>query len=241
MKTINLTKTVSLQLLLLNNTCIDPLNCDFSFSIITEAESNSENDLDNARLNQNISFAKAVTFVESFINESILYRKADEELYGAILTSMENNVITLPELSEITLLAALHCKLNSIIGENSHITSVHLFDKVNNLNFTYSFLNEGEGYFELPTTEEWVHEHSYWDTPWWERNDVYTMDRIAETKEEHEKWMNSDDRKTALEVGEALFADIENEFTNLFNEDSGEAEIIEVDFTANRFKPKLVD
>jgi hypothetical protein len=241
-KNIDLTKTVPISLFLLNNNVLEMLCVDFSFTLITEAESDSAEDLLQARVNQNVSFAKIVTFLDSVLNETVVYSIDDANLVDKKFDQIENNFMILPDVSEMVLLSALHYKLNSIISENSLVTAITCNDKLQNLSFSYNFIDEGEGYTELPSYEEWCPELSYWNDPWWCRNDITTIDRVAASEEEYHSWL-SGDKITVEQQSVEVFDSIDSQFKELFSEDADktEAELIDVDFKKSTWKPRLVD
>lgn len=230
MKAIDLTKTIPVNIMLFNNNTLESLNLDLSFTLATTAISESQKDLDQARLDQNVSFTKIVTFIDCVIKDSVVYSRQDTELVEQIFGSVENNFITLEDVSEMVLIAALHCKFNSLISENSMVSTVTMKEKIQDMQFNYTFMDEGEGYTELPSKSEWCPELSYWNEPWWMRADVITIDRIAETQEELEKW-RSTDMITVEESSKALFDQIDQQYKEMFSEDEvKQGELVEIDF-----------
>ena len=109
------------------------------------------------------------------------------------------------------------------------------------MTFNYTFIDDGEGYTELPSYAEWCPELSYWSTPWWCREDITTIDRIAKNQEEYDKWV-SGDKITVEESSNELFASIDSQYENMFSEsDPKEGDLIDVDFKRSTWKPRLVD
>lgn len=241
MKSIDLTKTIPLNLFLFSENALENLSVDLSFTLITEAESDSPEHMIQARQDQNSSFSKVVTFVESVLNETFVYSINDQDLVNDNFYCLQNNFMVLPDVSEMTILASLHYKFNSIISDNSLVTTITLNEKMQNLTFNYTFIDDGEGYTELPSFAEWCPEYSYWDMPWWCRKDVMTLDRVAKDKEEYDKWCS--EQKSQVEQSSIdLFNEIDNQYKEMFSnidEMEKEGELIEVDF--KNTKPRLVD
>lgn len=243
MKSIDLTKTIPLNMLLFTDNTFETLVVDFSFTLVTEAESESVDHMVRARIDQNSSFTKIVTFVESILNETVVFDVADSEFVSEHFAHLQNNFMMLPSVSEMIIIAALHYKLNSIISDNSIVTTITLNEKTQNLTFNYTFIDDGEGYGELPNGAEWCPELSYWKDPWWCREDITTIDRIAATQEEYDKWI-AGDKITVEKSSRELLASIDDQYKDLFSEDDEikEGDLIEVDFNKNQqWGPKLVD
>ena len=241
MKSIDLTKTIPLNLFLFSDQALENLSVDLSFTLITEAESDSVEHLKQARQDQNSSFSKVVTFVESVLNETFVYNISDGDLVNDNFYCLQNNFMVLPDVSEMTILAALHYKFNSIISDNSLVTTITLNEKMQNLTFNYTFIDDGEGYSELPSHSEWCPPLSYWDSPWWCRKDIMTLDRVAKDQEEYDKWCSSEKSKVDQSSVD-LFDEIDNQYQAMFSDidiDEKEGELIEVDF--KNTKPRLVD
>lgn len=239
MKSFTLEKTVPLSLMMYNSEeqLLETQMIDFSFTLITEASSSDEQDLNQARKDQNISFSKILAFL-SFIDQSLVYSIDDSDYVYAILGSLNNNFITIPQLNEMSLVAALHSKLNAITPENTHVDRVKMLDKYANLSYEYVLLDD-DTYTELPDASEWNTEYSYWKECWWERKDIGTMDKNAENIDEYTDWLATKDEHSVDALNMQVFNEIEEKFENIFC-DPKEGEIIPVDFQ-NKNTLKLVD
>src|SRR6056300_473482 len=132
MKAISLSKTVPLSLMLYQEDLLETVNYDLTFTLMTEAESASEEDMEKARSSQNIGFAKIICFVETMIDNSVVYTAAETNKVYDLFMGVENNFITVPIVNELFLAAALHSKFNSLIDENSCVTTVVVNEKKTN-------------------------------------------------------------------------------------------------------------
>lgn len=243
MKSFTLEKTIPVTIMMFDtlSMTLEPHNFDLSFTLITEAPSNSEKDLLDARKDQNISFSKVVTFTECFINCSVVHDKQSQDNVMAAFGELENNLIVIPELSEMSLIAALHCKFNAITSENSHIERMRLFDINQKLSYEYFMIDEEE-YAELPSPDEWNGEYPYWPGCWWARPDANTMDRDATDEEEYAAWSKEKEEKNIDELFMQVFTEIEQKFNEIFEGTPKEGEVIPVDFESKaEWKPVLVD
>jgi hypothetical protein len=230
MKAIDLTKTIPINIMLFNNNTLESLCLDLSFTLATTAPTDSDKDLEQARLDQNVSFTKIITFIDCVLKDSVVYARQDTELVEQIFGTVENNFIALTDVSEMVLIAALHCKFNNMISDHSMVSTVTMKEKIQDMQFNYTFLDEGEGYTELPGKSEWCPELSYWDEPWWMRADIITIDKIAKSQEELEKWQSTD-MITVEESSKALFDQIDQQYKDMFSEDDvKQGELVEIDF-----------
>lgn len=235
MKAVTLNKKVHLNLIISTHNVLELYNCDLTFSLITDTDNVSEAAMQKAQIEQNISFSKVVTFLENIFNNSVVINRDDP--FINTWSSLDNNIVVLPEVSDTMLIACIHAKLNSLICENSCIDNVRLNDITEDIMFEY--FSDGEPYNELPSDEEWCPELSLWNTPWWFRDDVVTFDKIAEDKQAYDSWLVSVEREEIVDLSSEIFDAIEKQFTQKIT-DLAPGEIIEVDF-GKKFKPKLVD
>lgn len=243
-----LEKTVPIRLIAFNdaNAVMEVLNFEFMFSMLTGSPSADPEDLKIAQRNQSISFSKAIAFLEGVVDNS-MYITSDtpEELHTILLGGYDNNLILLPECAEIFLMNALHCKLTSIIHEDTVIDRVQLTDLDNKM--SYTLVMDGEYDYEvLPPDSEWLGEFTLWDTAWWNRNDVSTFDRMFETQEERDKLLEKIDLDQLQMLNTSVLMEIEDSINDLLDESGDkpmpQGELVEVDFTKDKggFTPKLV-
>lgn len=237
MKSFTLEKTVPIKLIFVDqeNNMLDLVNYDISFTMVTEADEGDSTSMLEAQLRQNISYTKILTFIEGILDNSVVYAAETESVYSN-LSEYNNNFLVLPALGESQLISALHCKLNVIAEPNTFVDSVVLKDTVANISYQY-VITPDEGYSELPVTQEWVGEFPFWDTPWWYRYDISTMDNNAETQEQYQKWLDLKSVSKVDDMNTQTFREIEEQLTELFHEVkktkpscTGPGEIIEVDF-----------
>jgi len=227
-----LQKTTPLKFILLDDIQkgFEIIEYNFSFSMYTGVSDISEESVLNAQKQQNVSFAKALTFIEGVLNKSIMYVMKDNQLdVDVIFKGIENNFVALPDTSEQTICAMLHSKLNTITGPNTVIETVKLEDINENMMYEYSHNNE-DAYMELPAINEWVTDMSYWQIPWWFRNDISTSDKLATSQEELEEWQSKFDEveKCNTETFKEIEIEILESWQKLDNSPPGE--LIKVDF-----------
>jgi hypothetical protein len=219
-------------------------NYTLTFSLLTKVE--TEADMEQGHLDQNISFSKITSFIAHILDGSIVYEMSDSDDVIARFQDFNNNFIVLPHMTENTLLACLHSKLNAITAPNTVVEKVAIHDTDLGVTYEYILTEEGDGYDELPDTEEWEQELSYWPGCWWTRQDINTVDKVAANQEEYDRWCKLRDEKDLDELHMNLFTEIENAYKMELEEPAGD--VIEVDFKASDaqekrhiWKPVLLD
>lgn len=242
MKSFLLEKTVPVKFITVVNNTLLMSDYDLSFTMVTEFVPNRM-EYNEAQKLQNISFTKVVTFITDILDGSVVFDAGLDDDIISKFYEFNNNFVTLPFIDESTLMAALHCKLNAIVDENTHIDRIKLLEKTENI--CYEYVSIDEEYTELPSEEEWNTEFSYWKGCWWNRPDVNTMDRNAKDKKEYDDWMRLVKENNLEKLYTQLFEDIEKVFANI---DGSAGEVIEVDFEKSDvshgkhiWKPVLVD
>lgn len=248
MKDFILEKTLPIRLVGFNefSGSIEIMNFDLKFSMLTGAQSADPEHIREAQQNQSISFSKAITFLEGVVDNSLyLTPLTSDALYATLLGSYNNNIILLPDCAEVYLMNALHCKLNAITHEDTVIEKLELTDLDNKLTYTL-ISTEEESYDELPSDSEWLGEFSIWDTAWWNRGDVSTLDRTMDSKEEYDATMEKLDMDQIHQLNTAILREIEENITSMLQENGDipipQGELVEVDFGKKEtgWKPKLV-
>jgi hypothetical protein len=245
MSNVNLEKTLDVNMMMFDESTqrIEIMQCKILFTMITLAPDDSAESISEARINHSINFAKCLTFLELMLDHAIILSADVDDNLLSVLGPYTNNLISLPEVNETHLLAALHCKLNTICGENTHVNLVKLTDNIQGLSYSY-FQEDKDIYPELPFEQaDWLGEFPYWDTPWWNRNDITTLDRSADTQEEYDEWQKALTESEMELANTALFDEIEATVRaaaeGISSASSGE--LIEVDFEQKRpWKPTLV-
>jgi hypothetical protein len=233
MKSFFLEKTVSLKLLFLTaEKTVEPNDIDVSFTMVTNI-SDDDIDIEEAQLQQNISYTKATHFLTDVMDQSFVFGYDDLEKATECLSTFSNNFVVLPNMDENTLIACIHSKLNAIVDSHTTVDRVRLHDRNEQLTFEYFMVDDQ--YTELPTEAEWGSELSYWKGCWWSRNDINTMDRIASSEEELARWNEMREEHNLEQLNVQLFDDIEGAFREAANADAA-GEVIEVDFAASDVK-----
>lgn len=239
------THSIKLSLFDVDVGFIEMKNYDITYNIITDI--GGDNDIDLAQDNQNKSFAKINAFIDSMIDQSLvlknLYSPDDDAARHAALSDFDNNIILLPVVHESVLLAAIHCKLNSIISTDTFVEKVMLKDTTTGIKYELNCDDDDPVYYELPPQSEWQGKLSYWDKPWWYRSDCSTFDRTASNEQEYKVWL---EQKPAVDIAnQALFRDIAeivDELTREHGNNTPGGEVVEVDFSKKDgpWKPELV-
>jgi hypothetical protein len=235
MKYFSMEKTVPVKLIQFQEEqkLMTVCNYDISFTMVTSFDNVDE--VHEAQLQQDIGFSKIMTFLVSVIDGSVVFGAESSSELFSMLHEYYNNVIVLPEVSENYLLAALHCKLNAITSDATFVQQIKIYDCDEKVTYDY-MMTDDEEYDELPSEEEWMGELSYWEGCWWNRPDVNTMDKRAESEEEYENWIKIREEQHIDELNMQAFRDIEAAFTNEEAENSGE--LISVDFKNSSAKEK---
>lgn len=239
MKEFNLEKTVPIKLMLFNGPTgrIEVKNFKVSFSMVTLMDA-SDSDTVAAQFNQNVSFSKVLYFLSDIFDESILFENNHKDDIFKYLSTYDNNLVVLPDLSEGTIVTALHRKLNSISHETTRVQHVKLCDTDLDLTYKYTCTTEADELSDgLPDITEWMGEFSYWEEPWWSRNDQLTWDHAAANEQEWTEHKGRDLNGDEFNPTE-MFDEIEAQLTIIFEEaliDAGlaekkEGQLIEVDF-----------
>jgi len=249
MKNFTMEKTMPLDLIvfdeLLNQ--ITPIRYEICFSIRTDAENGSTEEILEAHLNQNISFAKVLSFLDGILEHSICVTPYHPNFKFIKEQGYSNNILMLPDVNESTILNCLHSKISNIIHDNTYVESLSLTDLINNISYNYINVVDEEDtvitYNDLPTTEEWLPEFSHWDEPWWFRDDVLTMDDNEDSAEGLAEWKILAEQNNFQSQYRELFQDIESSVRDAIkkidaskgNTDTGE--LVEVDFKKKTRKP----
>jgi len=225
MKSFRLEKSIKLSLVMFETLPTKRLSqnvFELTFSLLTEPKDTSPEGLNQAQLNQNISFAKCNAWLESFCNYSCVL-EADSKLDTSIfdfLQDWENTLIVLPDLHESTITSAIHAKLNTICEEGSHIDEIVWSDTTDNVCYRYfnDLENGGSDYDDLPDIKSWMGEFSYFDTPWWFRNDSSTIDRPAADQIELDTWIKHKEKIGYDDLVVATFNEIDQNISDMWDE-----------------------
>lgn len=128
-----------------------------------------------------LALTKIKFFFEQIVAKAIAYSVDNDyaqEMFiddkGRNRTS--NQIMTTPgEPNDEVLATIFQSKMNALAAGAMMFPLVEI--KADNL-LGLSFCFVGEARNVLPTNEEWIGDRSYFDRPWWERNDASTLDVI---------------------------------------------------------------
>lgn len=240
MNVFTLEKTHDIKLLMVDHEqrLLSQNNFELTYNLITEVQNSDE--IEEAQIQQNLSFAKINMMIKGLIDNSVVI-EFGENVASTIefLAKFDNNLMVLPELHESSIISALHCKFNTISGPHTFVEEVRLKNLEDNITYRL-FCDEDDPYYsQLPSEEEWLGEFSYWDKPWWYRNDGTMLDRNAVNEEEYQKWLEAR-AESGLDDGHGLFEEIEEYIRNGIPVE-GIGEVVEVDFSKNKWEPRLVE
>lgn len=248
MKSLSLEKTSRVKLMVLENKKFVVREYEVSFSLITPI-SEIDRPVAELQLDQNISFAKVICFIDAIFNNSILITHENVKQYEQTLCEYSNNFVLLPDVADTTIIHAIYNKLNSIVSVLTQVTSVTLTDLDDHLKYRLDVFDEDDDGEELPTIKEWLGDLAFNQVPWWMRSDETTWDGVAKSLEELTAIR---DNKSDDSDEVSMFDEIEESIVTLFKiiekEANGEisGEIIEVDFNqeskqkTTKWKPTII-
>lgn len=247
-KTVKLTKQVPIDV-----TCITTVpgtnEIDYiqpySFTVKWKLSARGEeydDDINELAVSQNVSMHKIEHFVTNYLNHAIWFDETGIGMANAVLPSTENLLLITPDANFTCLGLCLYAKLNSLCSNSIVVTELYLEDTRINQSFEYSDL-DGEMPIQLPTQLEFMGENSIWESPWWERDDLFTYDSRVENSEDLAE--TRENVQKAIARIQDDFQIIEDQVRGMLNPQEGEeAEVIEVDFSKltskEEWKPKLV-
>ena len=212
---------------------LEPKTVDIRFSLRTEAD-DSEN-LMQSQIDHNVSYAKIRLFLETVLPNTIICGSHDLPDCLKLTAGMDNNLMVLPDCGESILAAALHQKLNSMCKEFTYMEEIVIYDPAQEITYRYQ-LTDDELDVSMPGGQ-WLGELSFWDDPWWERDDVMTFDNLATNKKELAKF--AEDRVVHEYNSREVFTQLEIDITKMFSapeeseqegSENTDADIIRVDF-----------
>ena len=241
----SLEKSSQIKLIVLENKKVAVRQYEVSFSLLTQASEDLK-EMEQLQLEQNISFAKVMCFIELILNGSILITVDSLPYYEKTLCEFSNNYVLLPTLEDNTIISVIMSKFNSIVGANTSVNAVTLADLDDQLKYRLEAFDEDEDDSDLPNIKEWLGDLALNDVPWWDRGDESTWDGIAKSQEEYDAVKGN---PTDEEV-DSIFDDIEDSIRTLYKSVhqpetiESNADVIEVDFQnetkKKKWKPKLV-
>jgi len=235
-KKIQMEKKVSVGILMYQGTptkLLEPKTIEIRFSLRTENDDPDE--ILQSQINHNISYAKIRLFLESVLPNTMICSANDLEEALQLSAELENNLMVLPDCGESIVAAALHHKLNAICKDLTFMDELVLYEPEQDITYRY-LLTDDELDISLPSGG-WLGELSYWDDPWWERDDCLTFDNVAANKKELKRFS---EQKVIHEYNSReTFINLEKEIAKMFEpeddikpmaEPNKDADIIRVDF-----------
>ena len=243
MRSLSLEKTSQIKLIVLEHNRFVVRQYEISFSMLTRSSEDIK-ETDQLQVEQNISFAKVMCFIDSILNDSIIITADNLPHYEKTLCEFSNNYVLLPDTIDNTVIDVLTSKLNAIVGDNTEVNSVTLFDLDEQLKYKLEIIEDDDD-DDIVNIKEWLGEFVLNDVPWWQRGDESTWDGVAKDREEYDKVKSS----TSDDETESIFEEIDDTIRSMYKMMKSEssdssAEVIEVDFQnetkKKKWKPKLV-
>jgi hypothetical protein len=243
MRSLSLEKTSQIKLIVLEHNRFVVRQYEISFSMLTRSSEDIK-ETDQLQLEQNISFAKVMCFIDSILNDSIIITADNLTHYEKTLCEFSNNYVLLPDTIDNTVIDVLTSKFNAIVGDNTEVNSVTLFDLDEQLKYRLEIIEDDDD-DDIVNIKEWLGEFVLNDVPWWQRGDESTWDGVAKDREEYDKVKSS----TSDDESESIFEEIDDTIRSMYKimkseSSDSSAEVIEVDFQnetkKKKWKPKLV-
>ena len=128
-----------------------------------------------------IAIAKIKYWLEHILSDSLLIDGDNEWAYNSFFDedgkcTTGNTIVMLPSSPSDDLIAELiHSKMNAFGGDNLEFGIIELSSD-DKTGLSYMFTGNGEN--NLPEMKDWVGEHTYFDKPWWARDDASTIDLV---------------------------------------------------------------
>ena len=145
MRSLSLEKTSQINLIVLENKRFVVRHYEISFSMLTRSGEDLK-EIDQLQLEQNISFAKVMCFIEAILNDSIIITVDDLSHYEKTLCEFSNNYVLLPDTLDNTVIDVLTSKFNAIVGGNTEVNSVTLFDLDDQLKYRLEIIEDEDEY-----------------------------------------------------------------------------------------------
>ena len=241
MRRVTLHKTLPMRVMVLDDEMgvIQPQDYKITYTLNTLIDPDSADPVIEGQKIQNKSFSKINMLIEQILDNSIVATPSNPDT--KLLEKYTNNFIIVPDLSETTFIAALHCKFNHIVNKGSSVNQITLHETTDDVTYTYVIDDFDQStWVDLPTTEEWLTELSCWE--------ISTFDRICEDQAEVDAWtIVKEEEEIDIKNTEALTL-IDNMYDSMFDANTDFAGEI-VDLTEFKdakkkkqqgWKPKLV-
>jgi hypothetical protein len=151
-----------------------PSNLKIRCDVYPSEEDVSEDDFD-------LALSKAKFWLETIVSRSIAFSKSNQTAFKILLddegkTICNNQLFLTPaEPTDDQLAIIFQAKLTALSDgvmsyHDTQITSSNTSD------LTFTFVGDVED--NLPSMEDWIGERTYFDEPWWNRDDASTLDII---------------------------------------------------------------
>jgi hypothetical protein len=126
------------------------------------------------------AFAKMKYWVEEIVNGSLMFAHSNKwavnQFFGEHQKELvANNIVLLPgPVSDDLIAKILHAKLTAL-SNNSLIVGPIELCSADGLGISIFYTGENS---DLPPIEQWVGKRSFFDKPWWDRDDSSTLDIV---------------------------------------------------------------
>lgn len=243
MKFIRLKKKVEFDVVFVASThnLVEPKRFIVEYTLYTMPGDDDENGTQSA-IEQNCAFQKINFLLRDLVDGSLVYDLANRDLVEALMSKYDNNILSLPVVSEISLIEALHSKMNVLAGENSFVDSVELYDVLQEQSYVYVHDDPDDvSYMYLPDAKTLLGEFPYWPECWWSRYDSTTHDNYSESEEEHKEWLKEAERTELAKLAVFPLQDIDDTVIKMFDketESEGEGELISIDDVKKQIQGK---
>ena len=148
------------------------LKVKMEFIAMDEAD---EDDIDQA-------FTKIKYWLDNIVNKSVVFCHDNDVAIEMFIDTEKNSsrignilMITPDEPDDQHLAAIFQSKLQALCGDTLTFGIVEVKSD-NQLGVSFTFV--GDSSAVLPKMDEWIGDYSYFDKPWWERDDGSTIDTI---------------------------------------------------------------
>lgn len=128
-----------------------------------------------------LAITKVRFWLDTIVSRAVIFTRGNTVALDMLLNeegrNRSNNVLMLTPSTPTDdhLAVLLQAKLSALAGPNLSFGSVEISSN-NAEGMTFTFVGSHETV--LPSMEEWIGVHSYFDKPWWNRNDASTIDVI---------------------------------------------------------------
>lgn len=187
---------------------------------------------------QNAAYQKINFFIEDILDHSFAFTIESNKFAAEVMSNFSNNFVLLPSLTEISLLEALHSKLNVLAGDNSYVEELELEDLATEQTYLYIQDERSNVEYDLPDVDAFLGEYPLWGMPWWERYDITTTDNVVESEEEYIKFKEILDEHEVERVSRLVLDDIDAAIDDYFSEEREVGEVIDLEEMKQHLKDK---